>query len=330
MTQVPDLARPDSVRSASGDAAVTLNDVSVFYGEVVGLSKVTLALTPGITGIVGPNGSGKTTLMRALTGLLAPLEGAVSVLGGNPFTDARIRDRISLVPAGDSFFQNLSARKNLEVAFLAKGKSRAQARELGNRALELSRLTADGDRRYGTLSRGTRQRVKLGLALAADSDLVLFDEPFLGVDPPNRKSLRETMIQMGSAGRTVVVSSHILHEVESLTDKVGVLAHGRLLGFGRIEALLRELRDRHPHRVNIHTSDPRKLGAALLTLSEIQEIKVTGDTTLEFITEGPDLTYKALPGLIVGTGIVVQKVETMDNTLEAVFKHVTAVGTRRL
>jgi ABC-2 type transport system ATP-binding protein len=310
--------------------AVSLDAVSVFYGEVVGLSRVSLELGPGITGIVGPNGSGKTTLMRVLTGLIAPVEGAVRVLGGDPFSDAAVRSDVALVPAESSFFDGMSARKNLEVAFLAKGKGGGEARELAGRALELVRLTGDGDRPYGNLSRGMRQRVKLGLALAAGSRVVLLDEPFLGVDPPNRKQLRDTILALGEAGRTVLVSSHVLHEIESLTRTVGVIASGRLLGFGEIEALLHDLRDRHPHRVHIETRDPRGLGAELLRLPHVREIAIAGEERLTFITDKPETTYRELPGLAVAAGAPVRRVDAPDNTLEAVFRHVTEVGTRRL
>ena len=311
-------------------APVVLDEVSVFYGEVVGLSRVSLELHPGITGIVGPNGSGKTTLMRVLTGLLSPLEGKVQVLGGAPFHDAAVRTRISLVPAGSSFYDGISARKNLEVAFLSKGAEGSEAKRLAVEALDMVRLSADADRSFGTLSRGMRQRVKLGLALVANSEVVLLDEPFLGVDPPNRKQLREIILELGGSGRTVLVSSHVLHEIESLTRKVGVLAHGRLLGFGPIESLLQDLRDRHPHRIHLQSDNPRRLGAALLRLPHVREIRITAEDTLEFITDRPELTYSELAGLIVTENVPVRRLETLDNTLEAVFKHVTSVGTRRL
>lgn len=320
-------AAPVTPTAPSG--TVILDGVSVFYGEVVGLSKVSLSLDPGITGIVGPNGSGKTTLMRVLSGLLAPLEGRVSVLAGAPFTDAAVRNRISLVPANSSFFDGMSARRNLEVAFLAKGKTGVEAKELAIRALELVRLTEHADRRYGVLSRGMRQRVKLGLTLAARTELVLLDEPFLGVDPPSRKQLREIILELGASGRTVLVSSHVLHEVESLTDRVGVLAHGRLLGFGRIDALLRELRDQHPHGVRLETSDPRRLAVALVAFPHVREVKVSG-SGIAFLTDHPEDAYRDLARAVAATGVVVRRVEAPDNTLEAVFKHVTAVGTHRL
>jgi ABC-2 type transport system ATP-binding protein len=309
---------------------VELKGVSVFYGEVVGLSNVTLELKPGITGIVGPNGSGKTTLMRILCGLLAPLEGDVRVLGGTPFSDADVRTRIALVPAGSSFHDDLSARRNLEIGFLARGKPSREARALAERALELTRLTTVAKQRYGTLSRGTRQRVKLGLALAAQSDLVLLDEPFLGVDPPNRRALRDIILELGSGNRAVLVSSHVLHEIESLTDLVGVLAHGRLLGFGRVEALLRDLRDRHPHRVLVHVEEPRRLASLLLGLPHVREIRVPGPDRIEFVTDRPEMAYRELPGLVTSAGTAVHRLEALDDGLEAVFRHVTEAGTKRL
>jgi len=174
-----------------------------------------------------------------------------------------------------------------------------------------------------------RQRVKLGLALVAETELVLLDEPFLGVDPPSRKELRETILKLGASGRTVLVSSHVLQEIESLTDRVGVLAHGRLLGFGRVETLLKDLRDRHPHRLHLQADDPRRLGSALLELPHVLEVKVS-EEWVECVTSRPEAAYRELPALVVRVGTPVRRVETLDNTLEAVFKHVTSVGTHRL
>lgn len=321
---------PAGGAQAPGSAPVELREASVFYGEVVGLSRVTMQLAPGITGIVGPNGSGKTTMMRALVGLLKPREGDVRVLGAAPFDDARVRSRMTLVPATENFFPSLSGRNNLFVAFLAQGRSRADARRLTERGLELSGLTGAADHFYGTWSRGMRQRLKLGLALAGDSPVVLLDEPFLGVDPPTRKALRQHIVALGEEGRVVLVSSHILHEIEALTDRVGVLAGGRLLGFGQVDRILQDLRDEHPHRIVLEVDDPRRLGRELLALDHVRELRVTGDGELEFVTFQPDRAYRDLPRLVVSTGAVVRRVETLDHTLEAVFDHVTESGSRRL
>jgi ABC-2 type transport system ATP-binding protein len=309
---------------------ITLERVSVFYGEVVGLSQVDLNFAPGITGIVGPNGSGKTTLMRVLTGLLAPGEGAATVLGGSPFDRADIRTRVSFVPATECFHPALSGRRNLEVAFTARGYDRKTAKAMAVKGLELISLTGDGDRRYGTWSRGMRQRLKLGVALAAEPEIVLLDEPFLGVDPPSRRHLMDLVARLGSGGKTVVISSHVLHEIESLTDLVGILAHGRLLGMGRIHDLIRDLRDRHPHRLLIDTDDARALATELVGLPHVTEIAIDGGNIIEIITRQPDTAYREITGLIAKSGRLVRRLETLDNGLEAVFRHVTAGGTRRL
>jgi ABC-2 type transport system ATP-binding protein len=314
----------------AGTATVTLEGVSVFYGEVVGMSNVTLELRPGITGVVGPNGSGKTTMMRIMVGLMDPREGRGRVLGRSPFHDAEVRSRITFVPATESFYPGLTGRRNLEVAFMAQGRTRGDARDLATKALDLVALTEHGARRYGHWSRGMRQRLKLGLALAGDSEVVLLDEPFLGVDPPSRAALRDHVLALGAQGRTVLVSSHVLHEVESLTDLVGILAHGRLLGFGKVHTLVRKIRDDHPHRVVLHAADPRSLAVALLALPHIQQIRIISDTAVEFVTVEPESAYRELPRLVVETGIPVHRVESLDHTLEAAFAHVTAVGTRRL
>jgi ABC-2 type transport system ATP-binding protein len=314
----------------STDVKVGLHGVSVFYGEVVGLSNVDLELRPGITGLVGPNGSGKTTMMRVMVGLIQPEEGRIAVLEQSPFFDAQVRSRVTFVPAVESFYPGLTGRRNLEVAFMAQGRDRSSAKDLAQRGLELVGLVADGHRTFGTWSRGMRQRLKLGLALAGESDVVLLDEPFLGVDPPSRVALRDHVLALGEQGRTVFVSSHVLHEIEALTDLVGILAHGRLLGFGKVHTLVRKIRDDHPHRVVVHVDDPRKLGRALLGLDHIRELKVIGSESLEFVTIGPTRAYRDLPKLVVETGVVVRRVESLDHTLEAAFKHVTAAGTRRL
>ncbi|NNE44386.1 MAG: ABC transporter ATP-binding protein [Gemmatimonadetes bacterium] len=254
----------------------------------------------------------------------------MAVLGGDPFTDASIRARITLVPATENFFRSLSARKNLEVAFLARGYARAEARSRAAAGLETVGLTEHADRYFGNWSRGMRQRLKLAFALQTESDVVLLDEPFLGVDPPSRKALREHILALGAQDRVVLVSSHVLHEIESLTEQVGVLARGRLLGFGRVDQLLQDIRDDHPQRVSLRTDAARTLGPALLGLDHVREVRVLTDHELEFVTEQPSRAYRDLARAITETGVAVRQVQTLDHTLEAVFQHVTEAGSRRL
>lgn len=314
---------------AEAGRTVVLSQASVFYGEVIGLSQVDLTIGAGITGIVGPNGSGKSTLMRTLTGLIGLNEGEVRVLGGDPFRDPDVRRRIGFVPATECFYEGLSGRKNLEVAFLSQGSARRAARDLAQRALELVELVGDGDRAYGTWSRGMRQRLKLGLTLAGASALVLLDEPFLGVDPPSRRHVRTLIEALAAEGRTVLVSSHVLHEIESLTDRVGVLAHGRLLGHGRIRDLIESLRERHPHRIRLGCPAARELAAHLVVWDHVREVEV-GPGRVEFVTERPDLAYRAIAHLSSRLDHPIESLRTLDDSLEAVFRHVTAAGTKRL
>ena len=314
---------------AEARETVVLEKASVFYGEVIGLSQVDLTVGNGITGIVGPNGCGKSTLMRTLTGLIGPSEGTIRVLGGDPFTDPSVRQRIGLVPATECFYEGLSGRKNLEVAFVSQGWPRNGAKDLASRALEIVGLTSDGDRAYGTWSRGMRQRLKLGLTLAGNAELVLLDEPFLGVDPPSRRHLRNLIEALGAEGRTVLVSSHVLHEIESLTDRVGVLAHGRLLGFGRIGDLVESLKDRNPHRIQLETRSARELASLLVGWDHVREVQID-EGRVEFVTERPDLAYIAIGTLSGQLPEPIEGVRTLDDSLEAVFRHVTAAGSRRL
>ena len=311
--------------------AARLDQVSVFYGEVVGLSHLSLELEPGLTGVVGPNGSGKSTLMRVLTGLVRPREGSATVLGGDPFTNADIRSRIAFVPATENFHEGLSGRDNARLLATALGATGAEVNARAEKALQVAGLTADGHRAYGTWSRGMRQRLKLGWALSIDAPLVLLDEPFLGVDPPSRRDLTELIRRLAAEGRTVLLTSHVLSEIETLTDRVAVLAHGRLLGFGHLADLLKSLRDRHPHRIHLDLlGDPRPLGQVLLLRADTMEVRITGPHSLSFLTSGPDTLYPELPGIIAASGAAVWRLQAPDDTLEAVFRHVTASGTRRL
>lgn len=309
---------------------VELRSASLFYGEVVGLSRLSLALGAGIYGIVGPNGSGKTTLMRVLTGLSRPSEGSVTVLGADPYDHPEVRRKIAFVPATEPFHRDLSAARNLEWAFACKGHAPRDARERARAALETSGLAADAPRKYGTWSRGMRQRLKIACALTGDEQVVLLDEPFLGVDPPSRRDLRDLIERLGRGDRTVLVSSHVLHEIESLTQRVAVLGRGRLLGFGEIQEILATLRDRHPHRVRIETADPRAFVVALLARPHVREARLVDENAVEFVTDTPSVAYAELGQLVAGTGILVRRIETLDAGLEAVFRHVTQAGARHL
>jgi ABC-2 type transport system ATP-binding protein len=191
-------------------------------------------------------------------------------------------------------------------------------------------LAGEAHRRYRAWSRGMRQRLKLALALVADVDIVLLDEPFLGVDPPNRVALRQHIHALGHLGRTVLMSSHLLHEVETITDQVAILAHGRMLGHGRVGALLAQLGRQHPQHIRIRGLDVRRLAAALVALPAVSSVELASADELELVTSDPDAVYAELPTLVVRTGTIVRSVGSEDDNLEALFRHVTQAGVARL
>jgi ABC-2 type transport system ATP-binding protein len=311
-------------------ATVRLEGVTVFYGEVMGLSGLSFDLAPGITGLVGPNGSGKSTLMRVITGLVRPREGRAEVLGGDPFQDDRVRARVALVPTGECFSEGATAFEAVRAAFLARGDLPQQAKLRAERAIVAAGLEDARHRAVGACSRGMRQRLKLGLAMELACPVVLLDEPFLGVDPPSRRRLRDLVQTLGSAGATVVIASHVLGEIESLTDQVLVLMRGRLLGAGTVGTLLRSLADRHPHRVELHGENLRALAAGLVGLDHVVAVEVAGPSSVRFLTNRPDTAYRDLARLVVATDAAVWRVESADDSLEALFRSLTQAGAQQL
>lgn len=316
--------------SESSPPIAQLSGATVFYGDVVGLSRVDLTIGAGITGVVGPNGSGKSTMMRLLTGAVAPSEGQVTAFGRDPFTDPDARRRIALVPAHDCFWPRLSGRKNLELAFIGKGLEPAAAKKAAAEGLAIADLEEAADRDYATWSRGMRQRLKLGLALASDAALMLLDEPYLGVDPTSRRRIRQLVQRMANEGRAVVISSHVLSEVETLTDTVAILLRGRLLGHGALEDLAAALRRTHPVRIRLRGEGARALAPKIVEWPHVQSVQLEGDLAIELSTTDPESTYGALTALVAEAGVPVHELESPEASLDAIFSSLTEAGARQL
>ena len=302
-------------------ATISLDNIMLVQGRVLALGGLSLRIPAGITGVLGPNGSGKTSLFRVLAGLVRPKAGQAHVLGADPYTDARTRGKIVLVPAVDFFDEKVSARKNIRLALMARGFKGSELLKRTEHALDTTELDDRANEAYGTWSRGMRQRLKLAYALATQADIYLLDEPLQGVDPPTRVAIRELIQTLGDQGRTVLIASHILHDVEQITDQVLLLANGRLLGHGRLGELLDRLRDQHPHRIRLFTDEPRKLAEALIGLKFVREVSLVSTKTVEFVTNRPKEAYAELPQLIRRQNALVWRVETKDNDLEALFDY---------
>jgi ABC-2 type transport system ATP-binding protein len=300
----------------------SFDDVAKWYGQVAGLVDVTARLQPGVTGLLGPNGAGKSTFLKLLTGQLAPSAGTVRLLGADPFRSPRVHARVGFCPEQDAFYEDATGREF--VAFLVRlhGFSGADARRRAEAAIERVGLADAAGRRIRTYSKGMRQRIKLAQAIAHDPEVLVLDEPMGGLDPLARHQVTELLRAMAEGGTSVLVSSHILHEVEALTRTVLLLFQGRVLASGTIEEI-RALLDRYPHQIVLRSPRARELGRALLELPGVIGVRLD-DETLRVEARDPESVYDRLPALVLDAGLPVDTLEAADVSLEAVFRYLVA------
>jgi ABC-2 type transport system ATP-binding protein len=299
-------------------ATVTVDDVSVWFGQKVALSELSCSFGPGVTGLLGPNGAGKTTLMRAICGLVPTNQGSVDLLGHDPRRSRRIQARIALVPEDDAVPESLTARQLTRYQATLTG---IRDRAAVDRALELVDLAAVADRPLGGFSKGMRQRAKIAAALVTSPDVLVLDEPLNGADPVQRLALIDLFRRLGDDGRTVIVSSHVLHEVERLADRVVVLLHGRLAAAGGHRAIRDAMADR-PRRVLVRSDDDRRLASALVGLDPVTAVSLD-DAGVTVATSSAGTLAVALPGLAVRERIRLREVRALDESLESVFRELT-------
>ena len=301
------------------DAVVTAEGLSKWYGQVIGLNDVTVSIPPGITGLLGPNGAGKSTLMKLATGQLEPSQGRMSVLGapiwGNPAAFAAI----GYCPDQDAFYERMTGLEWLTALTRLHGLDDEAATEAARRALETVDLSGAADKKIGAYSKGMRQRVKLAQAMAHDPRLLILDEPLAGLDPLGRRRTIALIKAWGRAGKSVIVSSHILHEIELLTPSILLINHGRILAEGNVHQI-RDLIDEHPHKVRIKTPEPRALARRILDLPDVIGLSFEEDRIV-VDTGRPDDFYSALTTLAAEGDIPVDEVTSPDDNLQAVFSY---------
>jgi ABC-2 type transport system ATP-binding protein len=301
--------------------AVAFDGVSKWYGAVIGVNKLTLRIPAGVTGLLGPNGAGKSTLLQLATGQLRPSQGSVRVLGHPAWNNPALNRLIGLCPEQDAFYEWMTGREFLFTCARLAGMTRRQAREAGERALALVGMTENMNRAIKGYSKGMRQRTKLAQALVHDPQVLFLDEPLSGTDPIARRDLMDVILRLGREGKTVLVSSHVLHEVEALTPHVVLLNHGRLVAEGHVRDI-RDLIDRHPHRIVLVCDNYRALAARVVTWDDVEGVKVlhaAGGVLVE--TRAPDAFYARLPALALEAGTPLREVYSEDDNLEAVFKY---------
>jgi len=296
-------------------ATVEVNDASVWFGQKVALSELSCSFGAGVTGLLGPNGAGKSTLMRAVTGLVGVNAGRVRVDGRDPRADRHVHRRIALVPEDEAVPGQLTARQLVRyVADLHGIRGAGPA----DRALETVDMLPAADRRLAGFSKGMRQRAKVAAALVTDPSVLVLDEPLNGADPVQRASLIALFRTLGADGRTVIVSSHVLSEVERLADRVLVLVHGRLAAAGNHRAI-RDAMDDRPRHVLVRADEPRRLAAALLDVETVAGVSLTDAGLVVTTTRAGDLALAVAP-VARRLAVHLREVRPLDDSLESLFR----------
>ena len=293
--------------------------VSKLFGQVRALNEVDLEVGPGVTGLLGPNGSGKSTLLKLFSGQLLPDAGVVTLLGRDPFRDARARVSLGLCPEQDKFYEEQTGYQFIEVLTRLHGFSAREAKQRTAAALARVGMTEDGKKPLAAMSRGMRQRTKIAQAIVHDPPVVLLDEPLNGADPVARADLVKIIRTLGEEGRCVVVSSHVLHEVEAMTHQVIFIRFGRLRAHGDVFRL-RGLADR-PYRIRVKVSDARVLAAKLVELEHIHSVTVDGADTLELTTTALEATARATARLAEELRLHIEAFTSPDADLESLYRY---------
>jgi ABC-2 type transport system ATP-binding protein len=308
------------VTVTTADAVIRTTRLSKWYGQVSGLNDVTVAVPPGITALLGPNGAGKSTFMKLVTGQLRPNQGTVDVLGEPVWGNPGVFARMGFCPEQDAFYERMTGLDWVTALVRLHGFDQAAADRAARAALAIVDLEEVAGRAIGGYSKGMRQRVKLAQAIAHDPDLLVLDEPLTGMDPLVRRRMIRLIRTWAQGGRSVLVSSHVLHEVEALTSTMLLIDHGRIVAEGNVHQI-RDLIDGHPHTVRVGAADPRGLARRLLEDDDVVSVRVEEAAVL-VETARPDAFYTRLTRLAAsGDAGPIDEVTSPDDTLQAVFRY---------
>jgi ABC-2 type transport system ATP-binding protein len=305
---------------------ITFSNVSKFYGEVLGINNVSLSIPPGITSLVGPNGSGKTTLMNLMTGLIHPTEGEIRVLGIPPNHPERLCRVLGYCAQFDAFPKGITGYQFIYSFLRMYGKSDAECDQRTRASLELVGLSQAADRPVAAYSKGMRQRIKLAQATAHDPRVVVLDEPLNGLDPLARSEAIAIFRQWGAEGRHVLVSSHILHEVDQISDQVILLSQGYVVAEGQIQGVRSEVKEQ-PMQIQVRCDKPSLLAARLFQQDHVVEAKLSPDGKgLLLRTRDADSFYLLLNRVILDSGLEVESVAPADDDVNSVYQYLIGEG----
>jgi ABC-2 type transport system ATP-binding protein len=295
---------------------------SKWYGQIIAVNDVSLEVKGGVTGLLGPNGAGKSTLLKMLVGQLRPSRGEVRVLGEPAWGNPRLMRRIGYCPEHEGTYEELTALELTTSLTELHGFGRAEARRRAEAALIELDLGDAMSRRLAEYSKGMRQRAKLAQALAHDPEVLFLDEPLTGCDPLARVKVLDVIRARAQRGVCILVSSHVLYEIEVMTSEILLIHRGQVLAEGDVYQI-RELIDRHPHKVRVECDRPRELARALVDAPHVTRLSFPDPNALELETREPDRLYTALPEAARAAGLTIRALSSPDNNLASVFRYLT-------
>jgi ABC-2 type transport system ATP-binding protein len=303
------------------ERCLVLDDVSKFYGEVLGVNRVSLSIPPGITSLVGPNGSGKTTLMNVVTGLLRPTRGTIRVLGVSPDDPERMFRRVGYCTQYDAFPRGMTGRQFLTSFLRLHGMPDEAAQSAAAAAIERVGMGAAADRKVAAYSKGMRQRIKLAHAIAHEPAVLVLDEPLNGLDPMARAEVLQLLEGLAGQGLHVVLSSHVLHEVDRISDRVILMSGGYVVAEGNIQGVRSEMQA-HPMQILLRCEQPALLASRLFEAEHVVEVKIHDDRRgLLVHTRDADRFYLMLNRIVVEDGLALESVAPADDDVRSVYKY---------
>ena len=310
---------------SANDQLIIFDNVSKFYGEILGVNRVNLQIAPGITSLVGPNGAGKSTLMNLMTGLLRPTRGSISILGIPTDHPEQLFRKVGYCTQFDSFPRGVTGREFINSFLLVHGYDRKQANDLSQLAIERVNLVDAADRKVAAYSKGMRQRIRLAQSIAHQPAVLILDEPLNGLDPMVRAETIALFRKLASEGLHLIISSHILHEVDVMSDRVVLLNNGYIVAEGNIHGVRDEMEE-HPMQILIRCDQPAKLAAYVFAQDHVVEARLHEDRGGLFVkTKDADRFYLLLNRAVAEGQVNVESVAPVDDDLSAVYQYL--IGT---
>jgi len=305
--------------------AVLIDQVSKWYGQVIGINDLSLAIDGGVTGVLGPNGAGKSTLFKLMMGRIRPNQGSVRLFGVDPWANTSPYRRVGYVSESEKLYEWMTALDFVSTLARLHGMTREEANDRSAHVLDFVGLSEVMHKELGKFSKGMRQRVKIAHALVHDPELIILDEPLHGCDPLARTSIMSVIREMGEQGKTILVSSHILEEIERITEQIVILHNGRLLAIGNLHAI-RGLLDKHPHRILINCEDPRSLAGLFVSEGPVFGVRFPREGQLEIQTNNLSAAHSILPSIVVKSNQKITSIENPDDNLESLLGYLIKEG----